>query len=287
MFSCNLYKDTENYGQLSVEETGLKGRMGIFTFMSKLNLLQSAYIVWTKDFQVLLERWFTSKPWRYDCLLTSFSKLYFQSVVTIFPALGIRNTFLRVGGVPHAVALRPPAACGAPCSPAAVHHHHHHSAQDCTGRGALSTRLPAEQPSGWGKHKWGDRSRYPGTSPAKEAVVQNRIRTIADVRKPQPTNQKRNYVLNVTGLFDFTLMKTKDSTTAQRPIIKRSGKSGVGHAGCDVQTGGSVVSFVMWHYVVTEEHIKITLRNSTEMWHKHDNFQACLQAPPLGWTCDL
>ena len=31
-------------------------------------------------------------------------------------------------------------------------------------------------------------------------------------------------------------------------------------------------------------HWKKTLWNWTEMWHKCDNFWACLQAPPLGWT---
>ena len=66
--------------------------------------------------------------------------------------------------------------------------------------------------------------------------------------------------------------------------ITRSWKSGVGHAGRDGQLDGRVVSFEHDNTPSLRNTLKKTLRNWTEMWHKCDNFQACLQAPPLGWT---
>ena len=66
--------------------------------------------------------------------------------------------------------------------------------------------------------------------------------------------------------------------------VTRSWKSGVGHAGGDGQPEGRVISFVTWHCIVMRNTLKITLQNWTEMRHEHDNFQACLQAPPWRWA---
>ena len=46
--------------------------------------------------------------------------------------------------------------------------------------------------------------------------------------------------------------------------------------------GSSPLNMTIHHRWGT--HWKKTLWNWTEMWHKCDNFWACLQAPPLGWT---
>lgn len=68
--------------------------------------------------------------------------------------------------------------------------------------------------------------------------------------------------------------------------INRLWKSGVGHAGRDVQTGRSGhFLYNMTLHCCWGTHLKQYC--GTEMWHKHDNFQACLQAPPLGWTCNF
>lgn len=67
-------------------------------------------------------------------------------------------------------------------------------------------------------------------------------------------------------------------------------KVGVGHAGPDVQTGGLglflQVDTTLLLLLLLRNTFKLTLQNSNEMWHKRDNFQACLQGRPLGWTCN-
>ena len=85
------------------------------------------------------------------------------------------------------------------------------------------------------------------------------------------------------GLF-YSDAKPKILLPYRDQYITRSWNSGVGHAGRDGQLEGRVVSSEHDPTPSLRNTLKITLQNWTETWHERDNFRACLQAPPLGWT---
>ena len=85
------------------------------------------------------------------------------------------------------------------------------------------------------------------------------------------------------GLF-YSDAKPKILLPYRDQYITRSWNSGVGHAGRDGQLEGRVVSSEHDPTPLLRNTLKITLQNWTETWHERDNFRACLQAPPLGWT---
>ena len=65
----------------------------------------------------------------------------------------------------------------------------------------------------------------------------------------------------------------------------RSWKSGVGYAGHDEQLEGRVISFVIWHYTIAEQHME---NNTAELnWNVAQTWQVPgipSSTPPLGWT---
>ena len=93
------------------------------------------------------------------------------------------------------------------------------------------------------------------------------------------------YVLNVMGLLYFTLMQN------QRFHYHRDANILQGHEKVvwdmqDTMDNWRVGSPPLLQDTTPSlrKTFKTTPQNWTEMWHKHDNFWACLQAPPLGWT---
>lgn len=144
--------------------------------------------------------------------------------------------------------------------------------------------LPCESKSRQSRAQWSERDwQQPRHFRHKSRLWKCFLKQITSkVRKPPPASQMSSYVPNVMGLFYFTLMQNQRfHYSTETNILQGHEKMVWDMQDVMYKLEGQIVSSNMTLHCRWGTHL-ITLQNWTETWHKHDNFQACLQAPPSG-----